>query len=62
MDNQDWKEQIPEVDHMHRLRPHSLQGDMPKPDHEARKDPRRWYDQQGSSVDRPNHPREQSGG
>lgn len=56
MDNQDWKEYIPEVDHMHRLLHPSLQGDIIKPDKEARKDPRRWFDQKGSE---PKHPKEQ---
>ncbi|MBS2035424.1 hypothetical protein JST97_10570 [bacterium] len=55
MENQSWREQIPEVDHMHRLLHHSLQGDMPRTDKEAGKDPRRWFDQQGSL---PKHPKE----
>jgi len=55
MENDTWKDQIPEIDHLHRLHHHALQGDMDKPDKEARKDPRRWFDQKGSV---PKHPKE----
>ena len=57
-ENQDWKDQIPELDHMHRFLHPSIQGNMEEPDAEARKDPRRWYDQMGSE---PVHPKEDPG-
>lgn len=53
METQDWRNQIPVVDHMHRLNPHSVQGNMDETDLEAAKDPRRWYDQKGSPPPRP---------
>lgn len=62
MDNQDWRDQIPGVDHMHRLNPHSVQGNMSEIDHEGRKDPRRYYDQVGGAPHSPHHPKEQSTG
>lgn len=53
METQDWKNQIPVVDHMHRLNPHSVQGNMDETDLEAARDPRRWYDQKGSAPQLP---------
>ncbi len=62
MENEDWKEQIPEVDHLHRLKPHAVQGNMDEIDAEARKDPRRYFDQVGAAPHSPHHPKEQSAG
>lgn len=62
MENEDWKNQIPEVDHMHRLNPHSMQGNMEELDQEAGRDPRRYYDQVGSAPHSPHRPMEQSAG